>query len=288
MREIENDRVIERYYTELREGSFLSAPEERKLVQRYMICTSCRWKFPPSPQEDTPPPKACRKCREPRDFKAHTLLVKGALLFVVKIAREYARRARGPAYDSSVLKKLISAGNVGLLIAIERYDLKKKTRLLTYAAWWIREKIREELDRDGVVRVPSYKQKDLRARRKRGEVITEPAPVIMVEQPTEKTLASNYSPDQVDLDTEKNILNKYGSAIVHQALIQLGLRARDQYIVMLYYGIREEPKNLRQIAARLGELTPERVRQIKEGALGQLKDYLAGTSVDCAGDIFAT
>ena len=163
---IGDDRVIEQYYTELRAGVFLSASEERYLVHRYMTCDACQWKFPPSYHEAERPPKTCRKCNEPRDFKAHTLLIKGALRFVVKVAREYARRARGPAYDSTMLKKLISAGNVGLLIAIERYDLKKETRLLTYAAWWIREKIREELDRDGIVRVPSYKQKDLRARRK--------------------------------------------------------------------------------------------------------------------------
>src|ERR1019366_2734859 len=134
------------------------------------------------------------------------------------VAREYARRARGPAYDSTMLKKLISAGNVGLLIAIERYDLKKETRLLTYAAWWIREKIREELDRDGIVRVPSYKQKDLRARRKRGDVILDPAPVIMVEQPSERALARDYNTRQVDFDTERDILNKYGSEIVQRAL----------------------------------------------------------------------
>lgn len=285
LREIGDDRVIEQYYAELRESVFLSVSEERKLVQRYMVCGACRWKFPPSYHEEAAPPKVCRKCGEPRDFKAHALLIKGALRFVVKVAREYALRARGRSHSSAVLKNLISAGNVGLLIAIERYDLKKKTRLLTYAAWWIRERIREELDRDGVVRVPSYKQKDLRARRRRGEVIVEPAPVVMVD--TSHCVAAETHAD-LPFDSEREILNRYGVEIVHQAITKLGLRARDQYIVMLYYGIREEPKNLRQIAARLGELTPERVRQIKEISLGQLRDYLAHSAIESAETLFST
>ena len=270
-----DDRTMEAYYAEVRKGELLSIDEERELFRRYRTCTKCDYKFQPRDGRPT-----CPKCSMRRDFVAREILVKGALRFVVKVAKEYARRTRGIHFDSEVLKTLISAGNLGLLVAVERFDLKRQTRFLTYAAWWIREKILEELDNMGIVRVPAYRQKQLRARRKNGENTSHDLAHVTMEE------VSAIDGKHSDETLEQELMNTYGSTLVYQALTDLNLRSRDKYIVMAYFGALEDPKNLRQISNRLG-LSSERVRQIKKDTLEQLKNHLETMEITDTDDVFA-
>ena len=270
-----DDRTMEAYYAEVRKGELLSIDEERELFRRYRTCTKCDYKFQPRDGRPT-----CPKCSMRRDFVSREILVKGALRFVVKVAKEYARRTRGIHFDSEVLKTLISAGNLGLLVAVERFDLKRQTRFLTYAAWWIREKILEELDNMGIVRVPAYRQKQLRARRKNGENTSHDLAHVTMEE------VSAIDGKHSDETLEQELMNTYGSTLVYQALTDLNLRSRDKYIVMAYFGALEDPKNLRQISNRLG-LSSERVRQIKKDTLEQLKNHLETMEITDTDDVFA-
>lgn len=43
------------------------------------------------------------------------------------------------------IDELLQAGNLGLLIAIHKYDLSKGNRFSTYASWWIRQEIQKYL-----------------------------------------------------------------------------------------------------------------------------------------------
>ena len=61
---------------------------------------------------------------------AHKLVVSN-LRFVVKIAHEY----RG--YGLKLLD-LIQEGNIGLMMAVKKFDVDKGYRLISYAVWWIR------------------------------------------------------------------------------------------------------------------------------------------------------
>ena len=69
--------------------------------------------------------------RETGDAAASRKLVNSNLRFVVKVASQY----RG--YDLD-LTDLIQEGNVGLLIAVQRFDPTHGNRLLSYAVWWIK------------------------------------------------------------------------------------------------------------------------------------------------------
>jgi RNA polymerase primary sigma factor len=276
MSSADNDRVISAYFTDLRGNSFIPQKEEQDLVKAYRTCPSCRASYALGSSATR-----CPKCNAPRNFKARDRLISGALRFVVKVAKEYAYRTKGPNFDNEVLTTLISAGNIGLLVAADRFDCSRNTKFLTYAAWWVREKILEELDSQGIIRVPAHKQKALRAQRKHGNGVNVEAPHVTLDA-VEAIDAAGHC----DHSLERDLVNTYGLSLLRQALDELALRERDKYIVLAYFGAREEPKNLRQISNRL-DLSSERVRQIKKTTMEQLKTYLVTNQVAATRDVFA-
>ena len=68
------------------------------------------------------------------DQSAKDMLVKGNLRFVVNVAKRYQNQG-------IPLSDLISEGNIGLINAIERYDVDKGYHFISYAVWWIRQAI---------------------------------------------------------------------------------------------------------------------------------------------------
>lgn len=74
------------------------------------------------------------------DMDAAHRLVCANLRFVVKIANEY----RG--YGLRLLD-LVQEGNVGLMMAVKKFDPSRGTRLITYAVWWIRAYIQNYIMR---------------------------------------------------------------------------------------------------------------------------------------------
>jgi RNA polymerase sigma-32 factor len=97
------------YLSRIRKYGLLSPDEERALA--------CRW-------------------RDRQDLDAAHRLVTSHLGLVVKIARGYA------GYGLPVVD-LVSEGNVGLMLAVRRFDPDRGVRLSTYAIWWIRAGIQD-------------------------------------------------------------------------------------------------------------------------------------------------
>lgn len=271
----DDTRVITAYFADLRGNTFIPQREEYALVKAYRSCSGCHFSYSLGAAD-----KKCPRCNAPRNFKARDRLISGALRFVVKVAKEYAYRTKGPNFDNDLLTALISAGNVGLLVAADRFDTTRNTKFLTYAAWWVREKILEELDSQGIIRVPAHKQKALRAQRKHGGGVDVEAPHVTLD-----SVEAIDTAGHCDATLERDLVNTYGFTLLREALDKLALRERDKYIVLAYYGAREEPKNLRQISKRV-DLSSERVRQIKKDTMAQLKAYLNANQVAASRDVF--
>lgn len=73
------------------------------------------------------------------------------LRLVVSIARRYLSRCR----SGLSLEDLIAEGNMGLMIAVRRFDPEMGYRFTTYASYWIRQSIvRQVEDQSRPVRVP--------------------------------------------------------------------------------------------------------------------------------------
>lgn len=258
------DRVYTQYFKDVSRARMpANADEERGLFERYL---------------------------SQGDLLARKRIVEGGLRFVIKTAKHYYRG------DSDFLKTLIAAGNVGLMVAVDHYRpwvircprceksnyvarLKKQrckhcnralrsweaekftTRFLTYAAWWISEAIRTELYAASLVYTPSGKQKEQHRARKAGRDIQEMT-YISYDETVDNQLA---------VSTEETLINMHANRLLYKVLHTM--RDRQAFIVIAYFGLREDPKTLREIASKLG-LCAERVRQVKEEAILELRTRL--------------
>ena len=84
--------------------------------------------------------------------RARDKLIQANLRFVFKTAKKYARR-----YPAS-FEDLLSSGNEGLMVGVDKYDINSGNRLLTYAGWWIIQRILKEMSRLRLVSLPIWKQ----------------------------------------------------------------------------------------------------------------------------------
>ncbi|MCP3177002.1 RNA polymerase sigma factor RpoH [Desulfuromonas sp. KJ2020] len=69
--------------------------------------------------------------RREEDIESAHKLICANLRFVVKIANEY----RGYGIK---MADLVQEGNIGLMMAVKKFDPERGLRLITYAVWWIR------------------------------------------------------------------------------------------------------------------------------------------------------
>jgi len=82
------------------------------------------------------------------DAEARQLLAERNLKLVVSIAKRYKT-------NSISLLDLIGYGNIGLMRAIDKYDLSKGVKFGTYATWWIKQSIRRSLqDYELTIKIP--------------------------------------------------------------------------------------------------------------------------------------
>ncbi len=78
------------------------------------------------------------KFYEEKDLEAAHTLITSNLRFVIKIASEYRD------YGLKMLD-LIQEGNVGLMMAVRKFNPHKGFRLISYAVWWIRAYIQNHV-----------------------------------------------------------------------------------------------------------------------------------------------
>ncbi len=211
------------------------------------------------------------------DTRARDIVVQSHLRFVVRQAHRKTR-------DHNTLPDYIAAGNLGLLKAIQPGHFNTERvpyiRFLTYAGTWVyKEMMDQDYASSSTVHIPTHKQKKQRkmahAQRMaaavhgpRSEAATAVEcatyPVIRIEDVCDEDLCA-------DIEIASDYHAKQLSDLLEAALSQLP--TREATIIRLHYGVRDEPRSLEQIG-KIMSMTPERVRQIKVGALKLVRAHL--------------
>jgi RNA polymerase sigma factor (sigma-70 family) len=78
------------------------------------------------------------------------------LRLVLKVARTYAKRNRHMSFLD-----LVQEGNLGMMVAADKFDPERGYKFSTYANWWIKQAVRRGLaDKDASIRLPVHIHED--------------------------------------------------------------------------------------------------------------------------------
>lgn len=254
---------------------------------------------------------ACR-VRDHNEANAARRLVEANLRYVVAIALSYRR------YGVR-LADLISEGNVGLMIALKKFDPTRGTRFVTYAAHWIRAYVLDHVIRAwsvvGVGAGPLRSKVFFRLRREKARILASTSDAIEVSErlaerfgttPEKITmLAHRLEARDVSLDAkvyddgastvldtlsgggptqEDQFLSHERSTAVHACLRDAiaKLDVRERFIVEFrMMADRPDELSLAEIGRRLG-VSRERARQLESRAKQKLRRHIEAVAGELA------
>lgn len=222
-------------------------------------------------------------------------LVNANLRFVVSVAKQYQQ-------NGMTLGDLINEGNLGLMKAASRFDETRGFKFISYAVWWIRQVILQALsEQSRIVRLPLNRVGSLNKINKafseleqkfQREPTNEELAEVMEISPDEVSKIQSHKGRKVSMDAPIGADNDAGTLLdlmadessvnpdaqlmyvslkeeIQMSLAQL--TERESQIVSLYYGLSGgHSLSLLDISEKF-DLTPERVRQIKERATRKLR-----------------
>jgi RNA polymerase primary sigma factor len=226
---------------------------------------------------------------------ARERLINANLRFVVNIAKKY----QGLGLP---LEDLIAEGNIGLVNAVDRFDVEKNCRFISYAVWWIRQSILSALcEKSRMIRLPTNRAAELVRIEKAKKMIKkqysadeeaeEIADLLNMDKDHVVNLMS-VSKRMLSLDTpvpnhQDSLLmdiiedNRYTAPdkcaeqnIMEEEIENVldTLEKNEADIIRCHYGIgRLAPMSLKEIGMRYN-LSKERIRQIEEKALARLQN----------------
>ena len=230
------------------------------------------------------------------DKKAREKIVNANLRFVVNVAKKYQNHGLD-------LVDLISEGNVGLLTAIDHFDVTKGYHFISYAVWWIRQSILKAVsEKSRAIRLPLNRANELVQIEKARKVVAgnkseedeiqEIGEMLGMEASHVREMI-NLNRELVSLDaqvgTGDDSKSTFGEflednrfASPDELAINLSmkedinsvietLKPNEQRVLRMRYGLDgEKPMSLKEVGD-VCNLTKERIRQIEKHALVRMQ-----------------
>lgn len=234
---------------------------------------------------------------EQGDLEAKQKLIQANLKLVVTIARKAIHMSALPIID------LIQEGNMGLMIAAEKYNYKLGYRFSTYAGWWVKQAMFKAIsEQSHCMKIPVYIQETLskfsKVKSKMEQEVNTP---VKTEDVAKKM---NIAPDKIEMflsaytktisienGLEKNDGKELNVAdiladdttlisenIEFQALkndlnnvIETTLKEREQEVVKMRYGLGDTERYTLEEIGNIYGVTKECIRQTELRALKKMK-----------------
>lgn len=228
------------------------------------------------------------------DEKAKELFIERNLRLVIKVARKYT------GHGISFLD-LIQEGNLGLIKAVDKFDVTKGYKFSTYATCWIRQSIQRSLgDKSRNIRLPVH----LYEKVKKYELLKKKLSLKFNREPTFEELSKKmrvsidtiYKYERLEHDTislnmivgdedseledfislstesiDNQFIEENLKDVIENLLKNSNLTTKEIDILKLRFGIgTNDPKTLEETGKIYG-VSRERIRQIQEKALKKIR-----------------
>jgi len=222
-------------------------------------------------------------------------LIQANLRFVVNVAKKYQNQGLS-------LSDLISEGNLGLITAVDKFDVEKGYHFISYAVWWIKQSILKAIcEKSRMIRLPLNRANELmqieKVKREIGsnkdgeadieeiadyldmdkgrinDLINASRDFVSLETPLssdkDANTISDLMEDKRSGDPEEILINRTVQQSIEEVLSTL--TGKESNVIRYRFGLNgERPHSLKEIGDKYN-LTKERIRQIEKKAISRLK-----------------
>lgn len=271
-----NDSVLSNYIREISDYRSLTPSEEKDLAKR----------------------------AKEGDVQAKKQLIKANLKLVVTIAKKAIHMSNLPMTD------LIQEGNMGLMVAADKFNYKLGYKFATYASWWIKQSMFKAIsEQSHCMKIPVYIQETLsRFSKLKREMERESNSQVKTEDVAKRM---NISAEKIDtflnaysktISIESGLENSDGKEMNIADIIEdkkasatqevefedlktdilnviSTLKEREQEVVKLRYGLGDNTKKTLEEIGNIYGVTKECIRQTELRALKKMRFSVLGQQV---------